>query len=81
MQVPANFSDVRLLQPIGPLADLGGYVNAAGLGPAFPLDAVRRPNTPIWKLDAGLNCWSCRTLRYSPPVHVTKLTEIHEIVL
>jgi hypothetical protein len=25
------------------------------------LDAIRRPrNTPIWKLEAALKCWSCK---------------------
>jgi len=28
----------------------------------------RRPDTPIWKLEAALKCRSCRTPRYSPPV-------------
>jgi hypothetical protein len=44
--------------------------------------AERRPpthNTPIWKLEAALNCRSCRTLRYSPPVHMISLTETREI--
>jgi hypothetical protein len=45
---------------------------------SIPLDAVRRPgNTPIWKLEAGLKCRSCRTPR--PPVHMIRLTEIREI--
>jgi hypothetical protein len=28
----------------------------------IPLDAVRRPrDTPIWKIEATLKCWPCRT--------------------
>lgn len=47
---------------------------------SIPLDAVRRPrNTPIWKLEAALKCRSCRTLRYSPPVYMVRLTKIREI--
>ena len=43
---------------------------------SLPLDAIRRPrNTPIWKLEAALKCRSCRTPRYSPPVHMIRLTE------
>src|SRR6267378_3043655 len=36
-------------------------------------------NTPIWKLEAALKCRSCRTPRYSPPVHMIKLTQEREI--
>jgi hypothetical protein len=44
------------------------------------LDAIRRPrNTPIWKLEPALKCRSCRTRRYSPPVHMIKLTQQREI--
>jgi hypothetical protein len=47
---------------------------------SLPLDAIRRPrNTPIWKLEAALKCRSCRTRRYSPPVHMIKLTKEREI--
>jgi hypothetical protein len=47
---------------------------------SLPLDAIRRPrDTPIWKLEAALKCRSCRTPRYSPPVHTIKLTEQREI--
>jgi hypothetical protein len=47
---------------------------------SIPLDAIRRPrNTPIWKLEASLKCRSCREGRYSPPVHMIKLTEQREI--
>jgi hypothetical protein len=47
---------------------------------SLPLDAIRRPrNTPIWKLEAALKCRSCRTPRYSPPVHMIKLTKEREI--
>jgi hypothetical protein len=43
---------------------------------SIPLDAIRRPrNTPVWKLEAA----SCRTPRYSPPVHMIKLTKEREI--
>jgi hypothetical protein len=46
---------------------------------SLPLDAIRRPrDTPIWKLEAALNCRSCRTWRYSPPVHMIKLTKERE---
>jgi hypothetical protein len=42
---------------------------------SIPLDAIRRPrDTPIWKLEAALKCRSCRTPRYSPRVHMVKLT-------
>jgi hypothetical protein len=47
---------------------------------SLPLDAIRRPrDTPIWKLEAGLKRRSCRTRRYSPPVHMIRLTESREI--
>jgi hypothetical protein len=47
---------------------------------SLPLDAIRRPrDTPIWKLEAALKCRSCRTPRYSPPVHMIKLTTQREI--
>ena len=47
---------------------------------SLPLDAIRRPrDTPIWKLEAALKCRSCRTPRYSPPVHMIKLTKEREI--
>lgn len=43
---------------------------------SIPLEHVRRPrNTPIWKLEAALKCRSCRTPRYSPSVHMIRLTE------
>jgi len=43
---------------------------------SIPLQHVRRPrDTPIWKLEAALKCRSCRTPRYSPPVHMIRLTE------
>jgi hypothetical protein len=48
---------------------------------SIPLQYVPRPrHTPIWKLEAALKCRSCRTSRYSPPVHMIKLTEAREIV-
>ena len=34
---------------------------------------------PIWKLEAGLKCRSCKQGRYAPPVHMIKLTETREI--
>jgi hypothetical protein len=47
---------------------------------SLPLDAIKRPgDTPIWKLEAALKCRSCRTPRYSPPVHMIRLTEEREI--
>ena len=47
---------------------------------SLPLDAIRRPrDTPIWKLEAALKCRSCRTLRYSPPVRMIRLTMEREI--
>jgi len=30
---------------------------------------------PIWKLEAALNCRSCKKGRYAPPVHMIKLTQ------
>jgi hypothetical protein len=45
-----------------------------------PLDGVRRPrNTPIWKHETALKCRSCRTPRFSPPVHMIRLTKEREI--
>src|ERR1700674_1808476 len=47
---------------------------------SIPLEHVRRPrDTPIWKLEAALKCRSCQTPRYSPPVHMIKLTQQREI--
>jgi hypothetical protein len=48
---------------------------------SLPLDAIRRRDTPIWKLEAALKCRSCRKGRYAPPVHMIKLTERQEITL
>jgi hypothetical protein len=46
----------------------------------IPLEHARRPrDTPIWKLEAALKCRSCRTPRYSPRVHMIKLTQQREI--
>src|ERR1700733_6853242 len=43
---------------------------------SIPLDCIRRPGeTPIWKLEASLKCRSCRKGRYSPPVHMIRLTQ------
>jgi hypothetical protein len=48
---------------------------------SIPLEHVRRPrDTPIWKLEAALKCRSCRTPRYSPRVHMIKLTEQRDIM-
>jgi hypothetical protein len=48
---------------------------------SIPLEHVRRSrDTPIWKLEAALKCRSCRTPRYSPPVHMIKLTKEREIM-
>jgi hypothetical protein len=42
---------------------------------SIPLEHVRRSrDTPIWKLEAALKCRSCRTPRYSPRVHMIKLS-------
>jgi hypothetical protein len=47
---------------------------------SLPLDAIRRPrDTPIWKLEAALQCRSCKKGRYAPPVHMIKLTTEREI--
>jgi hypothetical protein len=47
---------------------------------SIPLDAIRRPrDAPIWKLETALKCRSCKKGRYSPPVHMMKLTETREI--
>jgi hypothetical protein len=69
-----------------PRADLGHHgsilITAEGCRGtvAQPLDTIRRPrNTPIWKLEPPPKCRSCRTPRYAPPVHVTRLTETREI--
>jgi hypothetical protein len=46
---------------------------------SLPLDAIRRPrDTPIRKLEGALKCRSCRTPRYSPPVHMIKLANERE---
>jgi len=48
---------------------------------SIPLQHLRRPrDTPIWKLEAALKCRSCRTPRYSPPVHMIRLTEERQTV-
>jgi hypothetical protein len=48
---------------------------------SIPLEHVRRPrNTPIWKLEAAQKSRSCRTPRYSPPVHMIRLTEERQTV-
>src|SRR3981081_2845053 len=47
---------------------------------SLPFDAIRRPrDAQIWKLEPALKCRSCRTPRYSPPVHMIKLTQEREI--
>src|SRR5580704_2155273 len=64
----------------------GGYgwlqvkCHRCGTEASIPLDAIRQPrDTPIWKLEAALKCRSCRTPRYSPRVHMIKLTQQREI--
>jgi hypothetical protein len=64
----------------------GGYgwlqvkCHRCGTEASIPLEHVRRPrDTPIWKLEAALKCRSCRTPRYSPRVHMIKLTQQREI--
>ena len=55
---------------------------AASVGGLFyvSLDAIRRPrSTPIWKLEAALECRSCKKGRYAPTVHKIKLTQELEI--
>lgn len=48
---------------------------------SIPLEHVHRPGaTPIWKLEAALKCRSCRSPRYSPPVHMIRLTEERQTV-
>ena len=45
-----------------------------------PLEAIGRPrDTPIWKLEPALECRLCRNSRYSPPVHMIRLTTEREI--
>jgi hypothetical protein len=57
-----------------------GPVRPVPTGNRVPFDAIRRPReTPIWKLEPALKCRSCRTPRYSPPVHMIKLTQQREI--
>jgi hypothetical protein len=49
---------------------------------SIPLEHVRRSrDTPIWKLEAALKCRSCRTPRYSPPVHMIRLMEERQTLL
>jgi len=56
------------------------WIIASALEAAATLDAIRRPrDTPIWQLGPALKCRSCRTPRYSPPVHMIKLTQEREI--
>jgi hypothetical protein len=48
---------------------------------SIPLEHVRRQrDTPIWKLEAALKCRACRTPRYSPPVHMIRLTTERQTV-
>ena len=35
---------------------------------------------PLWKLGASLKCRACRKGRYTPPVHMIKLTETRDIM-
>lgn len=49
---------------------------------SIPLKDVRRPrDTEIWKLESAFRCRSCSTKRYSPPVHLIKLTKQREVAL
>jgi hypothetical protein len=75
-------------QPSPPIAQClrGGYAwlevqyKRCQTRASIPLEYVRRPrDTPIWKLEPALKCRSCRTPRYSPPVHMIKLTQQREI--
>ena len=55
------------------------YATAANPGRAFPSTRYAGRGTRIWKLEAAQKCRSCRTPRYSPPVHMIKLTREREI--
>jgi hypothetical protein len=73
-------------QPSPTIAQYGGYgwlevkCKRCETKASIPLEHVRRPrNTPIWKLEAALECRSCRTPRYSPPVRMIKLTKQREV--
>ena len=64
----------------GAVFDLGQQGRRCETEASIPLEHVRRPrDTPIWKLEAALKCRSCRTPRYSPRVHMIKLTMQREI--
>ncbi len=64
----------------GGLAWLEVECNRCKTRASLPLSAIRRPrDTPIWKLEASFKCRSCRKGRYSPPVHMIKLTATQEI--
>jgi hypothetical protein len=47
----------------------------ASAGSVTPIPGV----TPIWKPEAALKWRSCKRGRYSPPMHLMKLTETREI--
>ncbi len=47
---------------------------------SIPLEHVcRSRDTPIWKQETAFRCRSCRTPRYSPPVHMIRLTKEQSI--
>jgi len=69
LQGPASASRYRLR-----------WIIASAPDAAATPDAIRRPrDTPIWKLEPALKYRSCRKPRYSPPVHMIKLTKEREI--
>jgi len=64
----------------GGLASLEVECNRRKTRASLRLSAIRRPrDTPIWKLEAALECRSCRKGRHAPPVHMIKLTATQEI--
>ena len=64
----------------GGLASLEVECNRRKTRASLRLSAIRRPrDTPIWKLEAALECRSCRKGRHAPPVHMIKLTEVQEL--
>jgi hypothetical protein len=66
--------------PAQPAPTIAQCLNGCKTRASLPLDAIRRSrDTPLWKLEASLKCRSCRKGRYSPPVHMIRLTERREI--
>ena len=56
----------------GGLAWLEVECNRCKTRASLPLDAIRRPrDTPIWKLEASLNCRSCRKGQSAPPARIS----------